>query len=341
MDKAEAPGHKPCAAGLTERSLRLLGSDEADVVHRAVTRADILLGDRLIVSVSAAGPLVATTTRREFDAMLIRSALAAGATIDFGTAVNGVTRRGEQVGVDCGDRELRCRCVVFADGARGRGRGILELAPLRHSGAAYVRAFPGSQAEMDRFADRVTFDLTASRRGYGWVFPKRDHVNVGVFSQRPLSKELLDDLRRFLDGLGLVGWRTEGPLAFPVPQRTGRESWGRGSCLLAGDAAALVDPISGEGISMAMASGRVAAESVAESLDSGGELLSIYGSRIAAEVVPMAEAMRRKGELIYSLGPRVLRSVARVPPLRSMAERALRSTESVRDGSMSFTVRQG
>lgn len=338
LEKGKAPGRKPCAAGLTERSLALLGGEQAAVVHRSLSRADVLLGDGLIVSITGVGPLVATTTRRELDAMLVESARSAGAAVELGAAVDGVSETGGAVRVRSGPRELRCLRVVFADGVRGQGRSLLGLAPLRHCGGAYVRAFPGSAGQMDRFADRVTFDLAASRRGYGWIFPKSDHVNAGVFTQRPFSHRLLEGLHSFLADRGLSGWRSEGPFAFPVPLRTGRESWGAGSCLLAGDAAALVDPISGEGISMAIASGRCAAESVAESLESREQVLAIYRRRVAADVAPMAETIRRRGQVIYSLGPRVLRGIARVSPLRAMAVRALESAESVREGSLSFAL---
>jgi geranylgeranyl reductase family protein len=338
LEKAETPGTKPCAGGMTERALALLGGDEEPVVHRRLLVADVALGRDLVFTLTGDVPLVATTSRGELDALLVRSAESAGARTLLGRAVKGVSEEPGAVRVVSGSGEWLARGVVFADGARGVGRRLIRMPALRHAGAAYVRAFPDSPGAMGRFADRVSFDLTAARRGYGWVFPKIDHLNAGVFSQRPLSQRLLVELESFLASAGLSQWRAEGPFAFPIPILPAGETPGRGHCLLAGDAAGLVDPVSGEGIPMAIASGRAAAESVATSLESGREALSIYRRRVVSEIVPMAESMRRRGKLIYGLGPGLLRGVGRVAPLRAVASRVLRSAPSVRGGTLTVQV---
>jgi flavin-dependent dehydrogenase len=326
---------------MTERTLALLGGAEAPVVHRRLFRADVAFGEGFTASFVTRVPLIATTTRRELDTHLVDLAERAGARVMFGESVRAVEQERGAVTVRHGNAARRARYVVLADGARGKGRQAAGLPPLAVGGAIYVRVYPDAEEQLGSFADRVSFDVTATRRGYGWIFPKKDHLNAGVFSQRPLAAALREDLSAFLASQGLSKWRQDRPLAFPIPIRTGRERHGSGPLLLAGDAAGLVDPITGEGISMAVASGRAAAESVAESRGSREDAIGIYERRIADEVQPMTEALRRRGELLYGLGPAFLRSVGRVPPLRVVASRVFHSVGRAREGLISVTVTTG
>jgi flavin-dependent dehydrogenase len=322
---------------MTERALRLLGDMADPVIHRKLFTVEIALGSGLSASFTSVQPLIATTTRRELDMLLARRAGEAGARLLFGVGVRAVERRADSVLVTAENGEWEARHVVLADGARGSGRSLLRLPPMRLGGAAYVRMYPGASDSLSSFGHRALFDLTIGRRGYGWVFPKNDHLNVGVFSQRALSGRLTEDLRSFVDASGLSGWKLEGPFAFPIPVRTGREALGAGAVLLAGDAAGLADPVSGEGISTAISSGRAAAEAVAASIETGEDALSIYCGRVRTEVAPLLESMRRKGNIVYALGPGVLRTIGAVPPLRAVASRLFRSAAGVRDGSLSMT----
>jgi flavin-dependent dehydrogenase len=203
-------------------------------------------------------------------------------------------------------------------------------------GGVYVRAFPDSGALPDRWAARLLFDPTVVDRGYGWVFPKRDHLNVGVFTQSELHRGLTEVLHRFLAERGLLDWRTEGPLAFPIPVGATRGRPGRGRVLLVGDAAGLVNPITGEGISSAVLSGLRAAEAVATAFAStesasSKSALEIYARSVQREVIPMTDGSRRVGGLFYGLGPRTIRFVARTPVLRALVAPAWRAATHAGD----------
>jgi flavin-dependent dehydrogenase len=91
--------------------------------------------------------------------------------------------------------------------------------------------------------------------------------------------------------------------------------------LLAGDAAGLTDPITGEGISHAVASGRIAAEAVAAGLERGVDPGALYRRRVAAEVVPHVDTIRRFGNVFYTLGPRAAEFAVRAPFVREAITR--------------------
>ena len=324
LEKSTFPRSKPCGAGLTERSLRLLN-------------VDIAFGRHLSLVVAGRETLMATTTRAEFDALLLRAAEAAGAGVEFGRAVTDLEREGEGVRVSVGGDSMTARHVVVADGARGAGRRMLGLSPLTMGGGIYVRVFPGAGGLPELPGGRVLLDPTAARRGYGWVFPKGDHLNIGVFSQCELSTKLKRDLEAFVALQGFGAWRSEGPFAFPIPVGRPADALGTDRVLFAGDAAGLVNPVTGEGISAAILSGRLAAEAVSESLDTGQAVSASYTRRIQAEVVPMTDGSRKKGDFVYGLGPGFLKLVARTPGLKAVVAPAWRA--AMRDnGGFSLTV---
>ncbi len=340
LERSTFPRSKPCGGGLTERSLRLLKGEQTPVERQRFDTIEIAFDRHLSLLVSGRETLIAMTTRAEFDALLLRAATAAGAEVEFGRAVTGLTHEGEGVRVRVGSDSMTARHVVVADGARGAGRRMLGLSPLLMGGGIYVRVFPGADGLPELPGGRVLFDPTAAKRGYGWVFPKGDHLNIGVFSQCELSTRLKRDLDAFVALQGFGAWRSEGPFAFPVPIRRPADALGTDRVLFAGDAAGLVNPVTGEGISAAILSGRLAAEAVSESLDTGRAVSASYARRIQAEVVPMTDGSRKKGDFVYGLGPGFLKLAARTPVLRAIIAPAWRAATRDND-AFSLTVAGG
>ena len=325
VEKSFFPRPKPCGGGLTDKALRLLGGDQRPVEQRRFNTAEIAFGHHLSFIISGRDALVATTARADLDQSLVRSAEAAGAVFEFGRTVDGLGESDDEVRVTIGSDVLRACRVVFADGARGPGRRLLGLDPVGMGGGLYVRAYTGSGELPADLTDRVLFDPTATERGYAWVFPKGDHLNVGVYSQRSLEDGYVRDLNSFIAQMGLSDWRTEGPYAFPIPVDRPPDALGTERVLFAGDAAGLANPVTGEGISSAVLSGRLAAEAIAESIDSGRPASVVYSGRVHREVLPMTDGSRRKAESVYGMGPGVLKFLARTPVLSALMGPAWRA----------------
>jgi len=319
LERSVFPRSKPCAGGLTEGAIRLLGDDVECLTHDVAMALRIASGS-VGVRWSTGAPLVRTTTRSELDTLLAERASEAGARIRFGVALRGVRSFADSVSVVTGDGEFTGRYLVGADGPRSAVAAAVGYGRQPLCGGAYVRSFPAEQRSLERFKGAVHFHPSATSRGYGWIFPKRDHLNIGIYSQLPLGGERLDDLSAYVSFLGVGSWRHEGPYAAPIPAGPRRATLGKGRVLLVGDAAGLADPITGEGISYAMSSGRLAAESIAEVLlDGGGDTgraARSYDRRLRADVMPALRRLRRVGNLLYSLGPRGIERAIACPPAR-------------------------
>jgi flavin-dependent dehydrogenase len=128
-------------------------------------------------------------------------------------------------------------------------------------GAAIEAEVPLAQGTIADWAQTALFEFGALRYGYLWVFPKREHLSVGIGSFRKRKEKLRDVLRQEMAkfGISLDGIELHG---HPLPIYIRSERLNTVCSLLVGDAAGLMDPLSGEGIRYAVKSARLAAESI-------------------------------------------------------------------------------
>jgi flavin-dependent dehydrogenase len=191
--------------------------------------------------------------RLVFDDRLLRAARSAGATVR--------RRRVRSLTVDADgvvlDGELRARAVVGADGAESvvrRGIGV----PAAAGGTVALAIRGYAPADPWPAAEQLLTMTAAHWPAYAWVFPIGDgRANVGygeLLRGEPVSRaHLLRRLAVLLPEAVPTGLR-----AHRLPLSTGRPEVGHGPVLLAGDAAALINPITGEGIFYAVLSGTLA-----------------------------------------------------------------------------------
>lgn len=162
---------------------------------------------------------------------------------------------------------------------------------------------PARTAQAVEPGDEMRLDLGAVPFGYGWVFPKRDHLSVGVGGlrtrmghPRPFYEQFLVDQ----DLATIVGGERRHGYMIPLFAGSGSTLAGRRT-LLAGDAAALVDPLLGEGIYYAVRSGQLAAQTIARALahDTPGALRQ-YAQLVAAEIHAELLPARKLAWLLYT-----------------------------------------
>ena len=264
IDRAPLPRDKTCGGGVVARALESLPSGMEIPVERRLARVESRFVDAgIAVTIERDTPLVHMAMRAPLDLAMAEAARDAGAALQAPCTLERVALTSEHVELETSRGLLRARFLVAADGATGptaRAAGWTE--PLASA--------PALEAEVEmpprllgRFADRARFDLGVPAGGYGWIFPKADHlsVGVGVFARGGARRRLRDELSRYLQAVGLGEGSVRRVRGAPIPVRPRREA-ARGRVLLVGDAAGLADPLTGEGISLAIRSGRLAAESL-------------------------------------------------------------------------------
>lgn len=304
LERARLPRDKPCGGGVTLRASAWAPVDVTPVVERTVygARFSLALGphfDRWHPL-----PLTYMTQRSRLDAHLARAAAEAGAELHDGEqALSLETGDGAGATVRTSRGAYRAAVVMGADGANGLASRWLGARETYEEAVALEGNVTVPAAIMDEWRELVGLDLGGLAGGYGWVFPKGDHLNVGVgawkYAAGTLRGKLEDLCRRYgLPAGGLWGLR-----GYHLPLRRPGSPLVRGPVLLVGDAAGLVDPLSGEGIHMAFYSARLAAEAVLAYLAGRSPDLRAYERAVARHIAPELELSRHLHEAFHFAPP--------------------------------------
>lgn len=223
--------------------------------------------------------------RMLLDEALARAAVAAGATLREETTFTRLVRENGQLrGVEYSDRggtgEIRCKIVIGADGAHSavaRALGQSENPPP-HLGYALRGYYAGIEGLSDKL--EIYYYDKRTLPGYGWIFPVGDglaNIGIGIYSGelRRSKKKLRELLDEFVAQTPIVAARCRSAqligraIGWPLPVSSARRPTVFDNAMLVGDAASLIDPLSGEGIYTALVSGRSAARAALAGLAAG------------------------------------------------------------------------
>jgi geranylgeranyl reductase family protein len=278
LDRARFPRDKPCGGGLTIRAVRRLPFAVDPVVEDVVDCVELGLGHRRRYARPSPEPLILMTQRSRLDAYLAEQAAAAGAEFRDGTRVTQIETDERGAAVD----GIRADVVIGADGANGITARALGLCPQPAHGVALEGNLAHEHVDVDRYRGRIVLEIGTVRGGYGWVFCKGDHVNVGVGGWDHEGPRLRAHLRRLCEARGLPEEKLHAVRGYRLPIARPGAPLARRRALVVGDAAGLVDPFSGDGIYEAFLSAEYAAEAVLEVLGGQARGLEPYETRLNA-----------------------------------------------------------
>ena len=313
LDKAAFPRDKPCGGGVNLRAARLLPFDLAPVTERVIYGARFSLRQRPAFDRFSAEPLTYLTQRSRFDAYLVERAVAAGATLRERAPVREIERHASRVVVRAGAESFEGRALVGADGANGRTARLAGLEVNRHLLVGLEGNITPAGGIPPRWRDALGLDVGGIPGGYGWLFPKGDHLNIGVGGWHHVGPSLRGRLERLTRYYGFDPADLRGLRGHHLPTRRRGAALADGNVALVGDAAGLLDPFTGEGIYAAIWSGRAAAGHLAAYLDGRAADLTGYGREVARELLPDLGASQRYCD-IFSLSPRIFATVVRHAP---------------------------
>jgi len=199
-----------------------------------------------------------------------------------------------------GGERVHADVVIGADGVNG--------ITARTAGTDFGHgvALEGNAPLDPRYRGRLVLELGVVPGGYGWVFPKGDHVNFGVGGWASEGPRLREHLRRLCMEHGADAAALTDLRGYRLPFRRAKSIVARNNVLLVGDAAGLVDPLSGDGMYEAFVSAKLAAEAVL-----AGEL-DAYAPRVLAELGPL-HAASWTAKYALDRFPRLTFALARTP----------------------------
>jgi geranylgeranyl reductase len=265
---------KPCGGAIPPRLIADFAIPDSQLVAR-VNTARMISPTGRAVDIAIENGFVGMVDRGPFDEFLRSRAAGAGAERVTGTALRldrsgGKVRVHYRAGAEGAEQALTARFVIAADGARSR----LAAAEVGSAaGLPYVMAYheivdvDAAGPGYDPTRCDVVYDGRISPDFYGWVFPHGASASVGMGSGLDVNLKAATAALRQDAGLGQC--RTIRREGAPLPLKP-LDRWDNGrDVVLAGDAAGVVAPSSGEGIYYAMAGGRMAASAVMAALGTG------------------------------------------------------------------------
>jgi geranylgeranyl reductase family protein len=305
LDRERFPRDKPCGGGLTYRAVRQLPVSVDPVVEDTVHRFELGFRYGSRFERRSESPIVLMTQRRRLDAFLAEQAAAAGADFRDGVKATALEQDDDGVTVRFDGAAATAPVAIGADGVNGLTARALGLTGSRSHGVALEGNVAHVHARED-YRGRAVVELGTVPGGYAWIFPKGEHVNVGVGGWESEGPRLREHLERACAGYGLPAERLESLRGYRLPMRSAGARSRSGRVLLAGDAAALVDPLSGDGMYEAFVSARLASDAVLSGDLDGYEpaLTRELGRTLAASW---------KAKYALERFPRLVFGVARLP----------------------------
>ena len=298
IDRSPFPRNKPCGGGISTRVLRrfpYLDRELCRIPTHTVRRLYLEGPDGTSTAIESDEPAALMIRRMDFDALLVSLAVEAGAELTTGVDIVMATEHDDHVDLTARDgRRFAASLVIAADGVHsvvarrlGLNRGwppeaialdMMEETPraaLRDVDPSTLWVRYGYEPRNSEFRPQNSEFRAAE--GYAYIFPKTDHVNIGIGYVLSYYREAVESApyelqRGFIDDLlarGVVTGesvrRNFTPFMIPVGGPVGRP--GRGRVLLAGDAGGFVNAFTAEGIYYAMASGNLAAQAILDTPD--------------------------------------------------------------------------
>ena len=266
LEKEKLPHYKCCAGGVTGKAAKLLDFDISEVAEDVIYEVSFTFNLGSPCLRQHRQPLIYTVMRDVFDHFLVKRAQQRGAVLMDGQKVAQIRVSADWVEISTADNVFRSRLVVGADGAYSVVARELGMGSSIEYNTGIESEVVVPEEELAKWKSRVQMDLGCIPKGYAWVFPKRNHLSIGVGCLASKARHLNHHHQKFLNLLSIGSYTIAKSSSHLIPTCTkGRLVW-QDKALLLGDAAGLADPLTGEGIYNAILSAQLAAPVIENSL---------------------------------------------------------------------------
>lgn len=270
IDKNEFPRKKACAGGLTPKAKALYPFDISCAIKKTCRRVKVT--DRAGgFYIKHQDPLCYITNRTQLDYHALNTVCNLGADFVHFPHSYRIQKLGDKIEINALDRKISARYLIGSDGSNSFVR----------------RSFVNTSFNTNRFAIEadievpnpglydMEFDFSWHKKGYAWIFPQDKIVNIGFYSfgsRNWLSKDELKKYARRKLGTDTL-FNIKG---YPIATGGFRYPELPHNIMLSGDAAAMAEPLLGEGLYFALKTGRLAAEAINQTYKNQGSAHKIY-----------------------------------------------------------------
>ncbi|PID56690.1 hypothetical protein CSB45_10710 [candidate division KSB3 bacterium] len=319
LEKARHPREKLCGGGVTRLGTQVLADLGVSLETPQFSIREVRIFYQSRRFAIRDDPVFQVLERAKFDQGLCRHGETLGLRICQGEAVLDLFPHEDGIDVVTERGRIRTKAVIAADGSNSLTRKKLAFRSSGHKARLLRVLTPVSAHAEAAFQEGIaTFDFSPMRngvQGYYWDFPSvvggRQRMNRGIFDSRIIGSVPKADLRQnFRKALQQRGYELEeiSLKSFPISCFDPSGEFAKERVLLAGDAAG-ADPLFGEGISFALAYGKLAADTVLDAFREQNFCFQGYRRAILNDpILRQLHARRKIAELVYRVPahPRLL-----------------------------------
>jgi len=301
LEKERLPRYKPCAGGLTKRTLQCLPFHASEIIEDSTYKIEAFLNKEKVFELSGEHPILWMVMRDKFDHFLVQKALDADVTLREGTHFISLEGGIGSLTLETSAGRFASRFVIGADGVNSKvARALGFTVERRLMCALEGEVYLSDLALLNTFAGCAHFDFGVVPKGYAWIFPKRDHLSVGVLTVFNEARSLRKSFAAYLEAKGLSeSGKIKKLKAHLIPYKPNKNNTlGSQKGMLVGDAAGYTDPIMGEGIYFAIKEAWLAARVFVQALNEGFQVAGEYSQVLRDEFF---DDISNAGKLAYFL----------------------------------------
>lgn len=299
IEKETLPRYKTCGGGFVYRGRRNMPFDISSVVDREFSKIDIYF-ERAGIHLTSEReePIISMIMRDEFDNLIVEKAKEAGITLLENHKLKDITF-GDMNILHTSQGDVNAKFIIAADGALSVTAKLTGWEETRYLIPALEYEVEVSPEDFERLSKEVRFDFDAVPLGYGWSFPKKNHLSIGVASARRTKIDLKKYYRSYLKTLGIEEVISEEFHGFQIPVSPREDGFVRKNVFLVGDAAGFADPVTAEGISNAILTGVMASEAMIEGELDSKKSEEIYYEKLNKVLIPELKTGVYLSKLFY------------------------------------------
>lgn len=294
IDKSAFPRDKLCGGLLTVKTMELIrdycpGLDPDDFVVAKTNKVDFYLGQTKVNTFDTVNTYY-LTERKVFDLTLIEEYKKNGGILFEKERVKPADIDFNNCTIQTDSKKWSYTYLVGADGCNSM---LLRKTGVKRS---FNYCIEGEAPRDSDTKEEIKIFFGVARNGYGWYFPKKEYDCVGIGGENA-GKTILKQAKQFFHQLGLEADNQKGA---PIPSGKHPDMSGLpDNTLVVGDAAGLIDPITGEGIYYALLSGVYAARAIDATIHSQSGSAAVYYSICMKQLRKNSDGALRLQKILY------------------------------------------
>ncbi|MDG1527939.1 MAG: geranylgeranyl reductase family protein [Polaribacter sp.] len=304
IEKETLPRYKTCGGGFVYRGRKDMPFDISEVIEREFFEVDTYFGTKLHFNSKREKPVISMIMRDAFDHLITKKAQELGVTLLENHKLTSLNFDNENIVLITSQREISAKFVIAADGV---------LSPTAKMAGWKVdtrKLIPALEYEVEvpkedfeRLSKEVRFDIDAAPNGYAWSFPKQNHLSLGVLTTKRSKINLKEYYEKYLKKLGITTIISQSQHGFQIPVGPRTDGFFKNNVFLIGDSAGFADPITAEGISNAILSGKYVAESLIESELNSEKANQLYTEKLNIKLLPELHSGVFLAKYFYTKNP--------------------------------------